>query len=196
MTLLNSDEKIETLNELHLPWAELEAGLAHIKQSPKDHGRLDCIVIRPALDAREVLTECDLSPQLGVHGDNWATRGSTATPDGGPHPKAQVTLMNSRAIALFAQTNERWALAGDQLYVDLDLSEANLQPGQRLSIGSAILEITDKPHRGCVKFSDRFGPAALKFVNSDEGWQLHLRGIYAIVVQAGTIKAGEAIVKC
>src|SRR5512134_1597327 len=174
-------ENVDSTATLHLSPAQLEAGLDGIRQSPRDNGRLDRVLIRPGTDERVVLDLAELSPQLGVHGDRWARAGS-------PNLKAQVTLMNSRAIALFAQSPERWSLAGDQLYVDLDLSEDNLRPGQRLSIGSAILEVSDKPHLGCAKFAARFGQAAFEWVNSDLGKQLHLRGINARVVQAGQVK--------
>jgi MOSC domain-containing protein YiiM len=173
----------------HLTWAELNAGLKHIRQSPSDEGTLAYIVVRPEIDQRVVLQECELSAELGVHGDMWLRKGT-------PHVDGQITLMNVRVIELLARTPERWALAGDQLYVDLDLSEDNLKAGQRLACGSAILEITSRPHRGCAKFSQRYGEEALTFVNSPEGLQLHLRGIYAKVVQAGKAKVGDRIVKC
>jgi MOSC domain-containing protein YiiM len=174
---------------LHLTTAGLEAGLDYIRQSPKDEGTLTYIVVRPERDERVVLQACEMSAEQGVHGDMWQRKGM-------PHIDAQVMLINTRAIALLARTPDRWALAGDQLYVDLDLSEDNLQAGQRLAVGSAILEITSKPHKGCAKFAQRFGKEALEFVNSPQGWQLHLRGICARVVQAGTAKVGDRVVKC
>jgi MOSC domain-containing protein YiiM len=174
--------------ELYLTTAELEAGLDHIRQSPKDEGTLKYIVVRPEVDQRVVLQECEVSAEQGVHGDNWLRKGR-------PDVDGQILLMNARAIELLARTPDRWALAGDQLYVDLDLSEDNLQAGQRLKLGSAILEVTDKPHKGCAKFARRFGKEALEFVNSPQGWQLHLRGICTRVVQDGTAKVGDRVVK-
>jgi MOSC domain-containing protein YiiM len=174
---------------LHLTTVELEAGLDYVRQSPKDEGTLSYIVVRPERDERVVLQECEMSVEQGVHGDMWLRKGT-------PHLDAQVMLINTRAIDLLARTPDRWALAGDQLYVDLDLSEDNLQAGQRLAVGSAILEVTSKPHKGCAKFAQRFGKEALEFVNSPQGWQLHLRGICAHVVQDGTVKVGDRIVKC
>jgi hypothetical protein len=171
----------------HLTQAELDAGLDHIRRSPVTNGRLDGIVIRPATDERVTLRECDVSPNAGVHGDRWATTGQSA--------EMQVTLMNSRAVELVAQSPERWPLAGDQLYVDLDLSEDNLQPGMQLIIGTALFEITPKPHNGCAKFASRFGRDALAFVNSTAGKQLHLRGIYAKVIKAGAIHVGDSVRK-
>ena len=177
----------------HLSQSELEAGLDHIKQAPKNHGVLEQIVIRPQEDERTCLQKCELSPQLGVHGDSWAKGCWLSLPDGSPDPSVQVTLMNSRSIALIAQSQERWALAGDNLYVDLDLSEDNIKPGQRLSIGSVILEITNIPHKGCDKFVERYGADANRFVNSKEGQRLNLRGIFARIVQAGTVEVGDEV---
>lgn len=167
--------------------AELNAGLDPIRQSPSDVGTLHMIVVRPVTNERAVLTECDASPDGAIHGDRWF--GSSKPRD------VSVTLMNSRAAALIAQDESRWPLAGDQLYVDFDLSEDNLPPGTRLQIGGATFEITAKDHTGCTKFSSRFGADAWQFVNSPEGARLNLRGIYAQVVEAGTIRAGDAVKK-
>jgi MOSC domain-containing protein YiiM len=107
----------------------------------------------------------------------------------------QVTLINTRLIALVAQSQERWALAGDNLYVDLDLSQENIKPGQQLSIGSVILEVTDIPHKGCEKFVERYGADANQFVNSEEGQRMSLRGIFARILQAGTVEVGDEVKK-
>jgi hypothetical protein len=179
----------------HVSEADLHAGLETIRNSPKDQGLLELIVIRPKDLERVVLPECRLSARLGAHGDMWADGCWKTLPDGSPHPDVQITLMNSRCIALVAQEKSRWPLAGDQLYVDLDLSDDNLPVGQRLAIGAAILEITDTPHTGCDLFSERFGPAALAFVNSPIGKQLHLRGIYAKVIRDGHVKTGDRVTK-
>ena len=132
---------------------------------------------------------------IGIVGDNWCTRGSSKTKDGAAHPDMQINIMNARAIALVAQDRDRWALAGDQLYLDLDLSVANLRAGTRLAIGSAILEVTSLPHTGCKKFTERFGLDAMKFVNSDLGRDLRLRGHNSLVVQAGVIRPGDMVSK-
>jgi hypothetical protein len=179
----------------YLSEADLLAGLEAIRNSPKDQGLLELIVIRPKDLERVVLAECTLSARLGAHGDMWADGCWKTLPDGSPHPDVQITLMNSRCIALLAQEKSRWPLAGDQLYVDLDLSSDNLPVGQRLAIGTAILEITDTPHTGCGQFAERYGKAALKFVNSPIGKQLHLRGIYAKVVHDGQVRTGDSITK-
>lgn len=181
-------ENIEQEQRLHLTTAELEAGLDYVRLSPQDEGILSYIVVRPERDQRVVLQTCEISAESGVHGDMWPRKGVPST-------DAQVMLMNVRAIALLARTPERWALAGDQLYVDLDLSEDNLQAGQQLALGSVMLEVTSKPHTGCAKFAQRFGKEALEFVNSPQGWQLHLRGICTRVVQAGTAKVGDRVIK-
>ena len=183
------------LNVEYLSMTELETGLDYIRQSPKDHGTLKMIVCRPGVEEREMLHEGRLDPLKGLAGDNWKLRGSRHTPDGSANLHAQITVMNARAIALLAQRDERWALAGDQLYIDFDLSEDNIPPGTQLAVGSAIIEVSAQPHSGCKKFSDRFGVEAMKFVNSPEGKRLHLRGINAKVVQAGVIHVGDVVKK-
>lgn len=179
----------------HLTLTEMEAGLETIRQSPKDSGVLKLISRRPNTDEREVLAEAQLDPAHGLVGDNWKARGSHSTPDGSANPEMQLNMMNARVIELLAQDKERWALAGDQLFVDFDLSEANTPPGTRLAIGLAVIEITPPPHLGCKKFSARFGPDAMKFVNSPEGKNLHLRGVNAKVVQPATIRTGDSVKK-
>lgn len=179
----------------HLTLEQLEAGLEHIRQSPKDVGVLKLISRRPNTDEREVVDEAQLDPAHGLVGDNWKARGSRSSLDGIANPEMQLNVMNARVIGLIAQDKSRWALAGDQLFVDFDLSEANVPPGTRLAIGSVVIEVTAPPHLGCKKFSARFGPDAMKFVNSSEGKQLHLRGINAKVVKAGVIRAGDVIKK-
>jgi hypothetical protein len=181
--------------EKHLTMDELEAGLDYIRQSPKDKGVLELIARRPRDNEREALEVGQLNLQSGLEGDNWQTRGSKRTPDGTPHPDMQLTLMNSRTIALIAGGKDRWPLAGDQLYVDLNLSTENLPPGTRLKIGEAVIEVSAQPHTGCSKFVARFGLEAQKFVNSPEGKQLHLRGINARVIQSGTIQVGDLVRK-
>ncbi|HEX5706484.1 MAG TPA: hypothetical protein VFX96_04275 [Pyrinomonadaceae bacterium] len=175
----------------HLSMEELEAGLEEIRRSPKDEGVLELIVRRPASDEREVLEEGELNLSEGVAGDSWSARRSSRTPDGSPHPEMQLNIMNARAIALVAQGRERWPLAGDQLFIDLDLSGENLPAGTRLEIGSAVIEVTAQPHTGCKKFVARFGLDAMKFVNSPVGKELHLRGINAKVVRPGVIRVGQ-----
>lgn len=179
----------------HLTLEQLEEGLPLIEASPKEEGTLRAIVIRPVTDERESLQECELSPQGGVHGDNWADGCWMTQEDGSPHPDVQIAIMNSRAIDLIAGDEARWPLAGDNLFVDFDLSEDNLPPGTRLTIGSVLLEITKIPHNGCDKFVARFGKDAVKFVNSTTGKQLHLRGIYAKVIEAGKVRVGDAVIK-
>jgi hypothetical protein len=171
----------------HLTTEEIEAGLDYVIESPKDNGVLDLIVRRPKEDEREILKTGELDAEKGLVGDVWLTD------DGNIY--AQIAIMNSRIIDLLAQDRERWKLAGDQLYVDLDLSEENLPAGTRLRIGSAILEVTPKPHNGCKKFVERFGLDAMKFVNSPVGRQFHLRGIYARVVKSGAIRQGDTVRK-
>ena len=175
--------------------AQLEAGLDDVRWSPKDEGTLQLIVRRPEREERELVDEARLDVDEGLVGDNWKARGSTGTPDGSADPEMQVTLMNSRAADLMAGGRERWHVAGDQLFVDLDIGRANLPPGTRLAIGTAVLEVSAAPHKGCAKFSGRFGPDALRFVSSSMGQELCLRGINAKVVRSGAVRVGETVRK-
>ena len=172
----------------------LEAGLDAVRAAPADTGRVELIVRRPEVDARELLEEATLDPGDGLVGDNWHVKPSLKT--GAPNPEAQLTVMNARVTALVAgDDRERWALAGDQLFVDLDLSYRNLPPGTRLQVGEAVIEVTDEPHRGCGKFSSRFGVEALKFVNSAVGRELNMRGINTRIVTGGVVRTGDAVTK-
>jgi len=179
----------------HLTREQLEAGLDEIRRAPSDHGTLKLIVRRPAVSQREAVTEAQLDLGEGLVGDTWSTRGSSRTPDGSRHPDMQLNIMGARTIALLARSPERWALAGDQLYIDLDLSEANLPSGTRLVIGAAVVEITPQPHTGCGKFVERFGLDAMQFVNAPLGRSLRLRGLNARVVTPGTIRIGDTVSK-
>ena len=179
----------------YLILAELEAGLDEIRNSPKDQGVLDLIVSRPEEDAREVMSLADLDVELGLVGDTWQDRPSARSGDGKAHPDMQITIMNSRVAALVAGDKERWPLAGDQLFADIDLSAENMPPGTRIAVGPAIVEATDQPHTGCKKFSGRFGVDALKLISSPTGEELQLRGINCKVVQGGEIKPGDIVKK-
>src|SRR5688572_22232423 len=147
----------------HLTMEALEAGLALIRQSPQDRGTLDLIVRRPEVNAREALEQGELDPVEGLVGDNWAARAGFRKGGRTPRPDTQLNVMNSRVIALVAQDKSRWPLAGDQLFLDLDLSADNLPAGSQLAIGTAVIEVTPEPHTGCYKFVSRFGVDAMKF---------------------------------
>ena len=179
----------------HATLEELEAGLDHIRESPADGGPVHMIVRRPEVDAREVIAEGELDVAVGLVGDSWKDRGSTVTPTGGPNIAAQTTIINSRLLALLAQSEERWPLAGDQLVIDIDMSEENLPAGARLSIGSAVIEISKEPHTGCRKFAERFGQDGLRFISTPMGRQMRMRGINTRVVQSGTIRVGDVATK-
>jgi MOSC domain-containing protein YiiM len=173
----------------------LEQSLDHIRQAPAEVGTVELIARRPAVDEREILAEARLDLEEGLIGDSWRSRGSSSTPDGSANPVAQVTLMNARVAAAIAGDRDQWALAGDQIYVDLDLSLLNLPAGSRIEIGSAVLEFSEAPHTGCAKFSARFGNDALRFVNSPLGRELRLRGANCRVVVGGTVRPGDTITK-
>lgn len=177
----------------HRPIAQLEATVDHVRASPIGDGRLELIVSRPTNATREVLEVAELDTELGLIGDNWSSRPSKQTVDGSPHPLKQLNIMNARAAAAIAGDVADWPPAGDQLYVDLHLGSAELPPGSRLQIGEAVVEVTEPPHRGCVKFTARYGKDAMRFVNSPAGRALNLRGICARVLVGGTIRRGDPI---
>jgi len=184
---------MSSMSARHLSRTELETGLPGIIASPKDVGVVALIVQRPAVGERCVVDSGVLSVDDGLVGDNWKTRGSGMTSNRKSHPEMQLNLMNARAAALVTQDPDRWALAGDQLYVDLDLSLDNLPPASRLRVGNAVIEVTAIPHRGCRKFVQRFGRDAMEFVNSDVGCRLNLRGINAKVIEGGEIRVNDLI---
>lgn len=179
----------------HLSRERLAAGLGTVRASPQDGGRLVLIVRRPATGERELPAEAVLDRVTGLAGDNWLARGSRSTPDGSADPQRQVTVMNARAAELVAGGTERMSLAGDQLFVDLDLSVGNLPPGSLLTVGQAVLQVSEAPHLGCAKFVERFGTEAMRFVNSRTGRQLRLRGMNARVVVPGAIRLGDLAAK-
>ena len=178
---------------LHRTHAELEAGLDHVAASPRHRGALEMIVVRPDVGLRETPETVACTVDGGLDGDDWARRGSRHTADGSANPDQQIAVMNARYLDLIAGSRDRWALAGDQLVVDLDLSDEHLRPGDRWHVGEVVLEVTPHPHNGCAKFRDRFGPDAVRFANSPEGKRRHLRGIYVRVVVPGTLHVGADI---
>jgi MOSC domain-containing protein YiiM len=173
----------------HLSLEQLRLGLPHVLAAPEDGGAVEMLVVRPEEDERATPSTAELSAALGLHGDRWATG------EYRDHPDTQITIINSRLLELVSGDRERWSLAGDNIVADLDLSQANLAPGQKLEAGSAVLEITETPHNGCNKFSARFGADALRLVNLGEGKELRLRGIYARVLKAGSISVGDHLDK-
>jgi len=179
----------------HLSAAELERHLEHLRAAPADHGTVRLVVRRPDLRVREVIAEGVLDPEKGLLGDNWLLRGSRSRPDGSADPAAQLTVMGHRMVSVLATDPGTQALAGDQLYVDLDLSVENLPAGTRLAVGDAVIEVSAKPHTGCAKFTRRFGDDAVAFVNSETGHELRLRGLNARVITGGTIRPGDKVTK-
>jgi MOSC domain-containing protein YiiM len=166
----------------HRPRAALDAALAATAGSPRT-ARLELIVVRPAIDHRATPAEASLVQDRGLTGDHWATVGK---------PKAQVSLMDVRVAGAIA-TRDDWSLFGDNLFVDLDLGEAAVRPGDRLAIGGALLEITDEPHLGCRKLMARFGAGALRWVNARDTRTDRRRGVYARVIESGAIHVGDAV---
>lgn len=179
----------------HLTRAELMAGLPDILAAPKDNGMVEAITIRPLSETRQVVQSAQISLAGGVEGDHWAKGCWKSTDDGQPHPDVQICIMNSRCIDLIAGGRDNWAPAGDNLFIDMDLTPDNLPPGSFIAIGTAVLEITTTPHNGCAKFIKRYGRDACVFVNTGEGDRYRLRGIYGRVVQDGRVSAGDVVSK-
>ncbi|HYO42973.1 MAG TPA: hypothetical protein VES19_07200 [Candidatus Limnocylindrales bacterium] len=177
------------------PDRDFEPFLASVREAPADGGRVELLVRRPDHRLRQLADEVALEPASGVAGDNWSARPSRTTPDGSPDPEDQVTIMSTRVLAAIAPDRDTWPLAGDQVYVDADLSAANLPPGTRVALGTAILVISEKPHTGCAKFSARFGSDALRWINSATGRELRMRGVNARIEQAGVVRVGDALRK-
>jgi hypothetical protein len=181
------------MEKFHRSEEALAADIAQVGEAPKAEGTVELIVRRPEVDQREVVSQGRLDLAEGLVGDMWKRRGSSRTDDGSANPDAQVTMMNSRAAEAVAGSKARWPLAGDQLYVDFDLSVENLPAGTRVGVGTAVVEVTAEPHTGCAKFRARFGPAALRWVNQSPGRELRLRGVNVRVVESGTVRTGDAI---
>ncbi|WP_248583127.1 hypothetical protein [Nocardioides sp. InS609-2] len=180
--------------------ARLAEQMAHLRAAPSGIGTLDMVARRPANGKREVMPEGILDLELGMVGDNWLERATSRAIATGRHLDAQVNVTSSRMVGLLAADDDTRAMAGDQLYVDLDISHANLPVGSRLAIGDpedggAIIEVTAKPHNGCKKFVRYFGREAERFVNSAEGKELRLRGFNARVVSAGVVRRGDSVRK-
>ena len=166
----------------------LEAGLAHVFESPSELGTVELVVRRPAEGEREILDEGVLDFP-GLVGDRHTLRTDT-------HAGTEITIINARVVDLVAGGDrDRWALAGDQLYVDFDLRAENLPPGTRLQVGSATLEVSELPHTGCSKFTARFGSDATRFINGKPNRDLRLRGLNARVVTPGAVRPGDTIRK-
>jgi len=178
----------------HLTTEELTSRVGALDSATTNNGSVTALVIRPETNARELVDTVHVVPGQGITGDNYLARGDKKTPDGKAHPEAQICVMNSAVLDVIANGDrERWQLAGDQILVDFDLSTDNIPAGSRFSIGSAVLEVANKPHRGCPKFSDRFGLDARKFANSDPVQRY--RGINVMVVTEGDINVGDTIIK-
>lgn len=181
---------------MHRSTADLLAAIPHIDAAPADGGAVAMVIARPIPGERRLLDEAVLDPVTGLQGDDWEVRPSRHTPDGSPHPEMQLTLMSARVIdAITGGARDRWALAGDQLYVDIDLSLASLPIGSRLQVGTAEVEITPFPHTGCAKFVARFGGDAMRFVNAGHGRPRRYRGVNARVVLGGVVRPDDVVTR-
>jgi MOSC domain-containing protein YiiM len=170
---------------MHLPFETLQQQFDDLPAPPQDRGTVVLVVSRPDTGIRELPERCSLTLTGGVHGDRWS-RKSGAKPDN------QITIIRSDVARLVAN-GQAPELCGDNLHVDLDLSDQNLPAGTRVRIGTALCEVTPLPHTGCSKFSARFGPDARAFTNAPENAHLRLRGLHVRVIEEGTVSPGDAI---
>jgi hypothetical protein len=174
---------------------DLDQHLHHIRSAPREPGRLELIVARPAEDDRVIMTEGTLDPATGLAGDRWIRHRSRSTPDGSADPAVQLTLISTRVLAAIEPDQARWPLAGDQLYVDFDLSVEHLPAGARVAIGEVEVEVSAQPHTGCSKFSARFGSDALRWINNPTGRELRMRGANCRIIRGGTVRVGDSVSK-
>jgi GNAT superfamily N-acetyltransferase len=181
----------------HRTREEMLAFLPTLDALPRDAGTVRLVVARPASGGREVLSEGRLAADVGLVGDNWLPRGSRHSADGSALLDMQLNLTSYAMIEFLAQEGDRVALAGDQLYLDLDLSHDNLPTGTQLHFGvegaGAVVVVTDTPHQGCAKFINRYGREAMTFVNGPEGKPRRLRGLCARVVRDGAVRPGDQV---
>jgi MOSC domain-containing protein YiiM len=180
------------MHDEHALPGPFDGQLVHVQAAPPDEGLVELIVRRPAVDEREILEEAQLDRDGGLVGDRWAVRDRAKTPI---YLSSQLTVISTRVLRAIEPDSARWPLAGDQLYVDLDLSEDNLPAGSRLAVGTSVIEISETPHTGCAKFSSRFGSEALRWINSPTGRAYRMRGLNARVVEPGTVRTGDPIRK-
>jgi len=170
----------------HRSTTELETGLRALSQAPKDAGRLALLVRRDAEHCRETPARVHLSREDGMPGDAWGRHATR-------NPESQLAVMR-RDVAELIANGQPLTLFGDNLFVDLDISKANLPAGTRLRVGEAVVEVTPMSHDGCSKFHRRFGPDALHFVNAKPTRDQNLRGIYWRVIESGEVSVGSPIV--
>ncbi len=190
---MREDRSVISSAQRFVSRTELDVALERVRQSPLDNGEVQLLLRRPGVSEREVVDSAEFDTAIGLVGDNWFVRGSTSDADGLADPDKQLTIMNTRAADAVALSRDRWAFAGDQIYADLDISVDNLPAGTRLRLGSAVFEVTESPHLGCAKFTQRFGLDAMRWVNSDEGKALRLRGVNVRVVESGSARLGDAL---
>lgn len=169
---------------------DLETILEDVRNSPTEVGKILLIAVRPANGERLVVDQARMSTETGLEGDNWLDR--SADKDNVSRHN-QLTLMNSRFADAITPDGKGWELAGDQLYVDFDISLENAPAGTLLQVGGATIRISEEPHTGCAKFVRRFGREMLKMTQTDVGKDLRLRGVNASVIESGTVCTGDSI---
>jgi MOSC domain-containing protein YiiM len=164
-----------------------DAWYRRLPSSPRDAGRVHAVVVRPARGRRATPEAVRVTPEGGIEGDRWAA-------DEQRRPGNQVSLINVHVVRSLAGGDlSRTALSGDNLQVDLDLSEENLPAGTLLRVGDAVLEVSSDPHRPCRLFVERFGATGAKKVARANRRGRRGRGVLCRVRAGGTIRVGDEI---
>ena len=159
---------------------------ARLPRSPGDAGRIELCVVRPERGQRVVVSELIVEAGLGVVGDRWR-----ADPE--RTPGTEVALINAHVARSVARDVTHAGQTGDNLHVDLNLSEANLPVGTRLLCDGVVLEVSPAIHRPCRTFHDRFGKTAAQRVARANRRGLRGRGVLCSVLAGGVLRTGALL---
>ena len=174
---------------------QLDQALPDVMAAPKDRAAIGMLCLRPERNQRKFVDQIEVSPQKGIAGERWLESPWLTTPEGAPHPGIQISILQQRVLDLVWQDRENTPHPGDTFVVDMDLSHDNLPVGQLLSVGTAILKVSDVFNDGCVKWKARYGAAAKDWIVADDHPKLRLRGVLCSVERAGLLKAGDFLTK-